>query len=214
MWQLARTLQTENPTQAATMQELLRSTVYKLLTVSTAAWLIGAPLFSSAWSGPQILWLMAGLLGVGALFGLAYRVLARRYLLALTLWLVGMALALLLGSWLLRQPTLLLLASSFPLIAVLTVSGWAGVVTTAGVLGTLWAATQGLLGVVLPTPTAWIIAVVTLFNGCLAWSARSELFTVAQWSMSNVDAVTKRLAEARTAARTGPIRGSARRTRS
>ncbi|MEZ4618084.1 MAG: hypothetical protein R2867_21585 [Caldilineaceae bacterium] len=42
MWQLARTLQTENPTQAATMQELLRSTVYKLLTVSTAAWLIGA----------------------------------------------------------------------------------------------------------------------------------------------------------------------------
>ncbi|MEZ4618083.1 MAG: hypothetical protein R2867_21580 [Caldilineaceae bacterium] len=75
--------------------------------------------------------------------------------------------------------------------------------------------TQGLLGVVLPTPTAWIIAVVTLFNGCLAWSARSELFTVAQWSMSNVDAVTKRLAEAREQQlELAQSRGSVRRTRS
>lgn len=197
MWQLARTLQTHDPTQAATMHELLRTTVYKLLTVSAVGWLLGALFFTTSWSGPQILGLMAGLLLLGLLFGLAYRLLARAYLATLGIWLASMVGALLLGSWLLQDPAILLLSSILPLVAVMTVSGWGGLLTAVGVGSGLWAATTGMFGPPLPVKLALLIGVAAAFNGFLAWAARSELLTVAQWAMTSFATARKNLEEAR-----------------
>ncbi len=197
MWQLAQTLQKHDVTQAATMHELLRATVRKLLTVSTVGWLSGALFFTTGWTGAQMIGLMVGILLLGLLFGLAYRLLAHAYLAALGLWWVGMVLALLLGSWLLQDPNLLLLSSVFPLVAVMTMSGGAGVVAAIGVAGILWGATTGVGGVPLPVNTALLIGVAALFNGFLAWAARSELLTVAQWSLSSFEMARKNLDAAR-----------------
>lgn len=197
MWQLARTLQTHDPTQAATMHELLRTTVYKLLTVSAVGWLLGALFFTTSWSGPQILGLMAGLLLLGLLFGLAYRLLAHAYLATLGIWLVSMVGALLLGSWLLQEPAFLLLSSILPLVAVMTVSGWGGLLTAVGVGMGLWAAANGLFGPPLPVKLALLIGVATAFNGFLGWAARSELLTVAQWAMTSFATARKNLEDAR-----------------
>jgi len=197
MWQLARTLQTHDPTQAATLHEVLRTTVYKLLTVSAVGWLLGALFFTTSWSGAQIFGLMAGLLLLGLLFGLAYQLLARAYLAALALWLVGMIGAQLFGYWLLQEPAILLLSSILPLVAVMTVSGRAGVLTACGVGLGLWAATTGLLGPPLAVTLALLIGVAAAFNGFLAWAARSELLTVTQWSINSFAAARKNLEDAR-----------------
>ncbi len=197
MWQLARTLQARDTTQAATIHELLRATVRKLLAVSAVGWLLCALFFTTGWDGARIVGLMGVILLIGLLFGLAYWLLTPHYLAALGLWLLGMLLALGLGSWLLRDPALLFLSSIFPLVAVMTISGWAGLVVTAGVTAFLWVATTSLLGAPLPVNTALLISVAAAFNGLLAWAARSELLTVAQWSITSFDAARKNLDEAR-----------------
>jgi signal transduction histidine kinase/CheY-like chemotaxis protein len=197
MWQLARTLQTGDATQAATIHELLRVTVYKLLTISAVGWLCCALFFTTRWSGPQVLGLMVGIVLLGLFFALAYRLLARWYLVALALWAVGTVTALVVGSWLRNDATLLLLSSVFPLVAVMMLNGWAGVVAFAGVGALLWIAGQGLIAAPLPSDTALLIAVAAAFNGLLAWAARSELLTVAQWSISSADAARRHLADAR-----------------
>ncbi len=197
MWQLAQTLQERDTTQAATIRELLRATVQKLLTVSAGSWLLCALFFTTGWDGSRILSLMTGLFLIGLLYALAYRLLARAYLAALTLWLLAMVMALAVGCWLLQDPRLLLLSSVFPLVAVMTIGGWASYLVGAGVAALLWGATQGLFGNPLAVDQAWLIAVAAGFNGLLAWAARSELLTVVQWSISSFDAARKHLDEAR-----------------
>ncbi len=197
MWQLAQTLQEREPTQAATIRELLRATVQKLLTVSAGSWLLCALFFTTGWDGSQILRLMTGLLLIGLLYALAYRLLACAYLAALTLWLLAMVLALAIGCWLLQDPRLFLLSSVFPLVAVMTIGGWAGYFVGAGVAALLWGATQGIFGIPLALDQAWLIAIVAAFNGLLAWAARSELLTVVQWSITSFDTARKHLEEAR-----------------
>ena len=197
MWQLAQTVAGQDTTQAATIHELLRTTVRKLLTVSAVGWLLCALFFTTGWDDTQIVGLMGAILLLVLIFGLAYGLLARHYLGALGLWLVGMAVALVLGSWLLGEPALLLLSGSLPLVAVMTISGWAGVLTLAGVALLLWGATTGLISAPLPMTTALLIGVAAAFNGLLTWAVRSELLTVTQWSIHSFEEARKNLAAAR-----------------
>ncbi len=193
MWQFVRNLAQREMVYAATMQDLLRATARNLLIVSALGWLSCALLFTGNWSGDRILALMGSILLVGLIFLLANWLLQRDYLLALLCWFVGMVVAIITGSWLLQNPDLLLLSSVLPLIAVITVGGWAGLITQLLVVLLLWLATQVPMLNPLPMHQALVMMVVSAFNGLLGWAARSELLTVAAWSIASSTAAHKSL---------------------
>lgn len=196
MWHLIRTLAQSELELAATMQELLRATIRRLLLVSALFWLVCAVVFTTQWPGERILLLMVGILGIGALFAVAYQLLARDSLLALAAWLTGMVAAISLSSWLAQNPHLLLLGSVLPLIAVITVSGWAGLLTEAVVVALVWRA-EPLFAAPLPLDLALLIMVVGAFSGLLGWAARGELLAVAEWSLAGFGEARRHLEEGR-----------------
>ena len=196
MWHFIRTLSRSELDLAATMQELLRATIRRLLLVSALFWLLCALLFTTQWPGERILGLMVGILGIGALFALANRLLTRDSLLALVAWLTGMVAAIGLSSWLAHNPHLLLLSCALPLIAVITVSGWAGVVTEVVVVALVWGA-QALFDMPLPIEQTLVVIVAGAFSGLLGWAARGELLTVAEWSIAGFAEARQHLAEGR-----------------
>lgn len=197
MWHFVRNLAQSDLALTATMEELLRATIRRLLTVSALFGLVCVLLFTTQWPGNRIPILMAALGGVGLLFALAYWVIARSYLFALLCWLTGVLVALVVGCWLTQTPTLLLFSSVLPLIAVITLSGWAGMVAEAVVVILVWYATNGLFGALLPTDQALLISVAGAFCGLLGWAARGELLTVAEWSLTSFNAARRHLDEAR-----------------
>lgn len=196
MWHFIRTLSQSELELAATMQDLLRATIRRLLLFSALFWLFCALFFTTQWPGERILGLMVGILGIGALFALAYRLLQRDSLLALLTWLVGMVAAITLSSWLAQNAHLLLLSCVLPLIAVITVSGWAGVVTEMVIVALVWYIPT-LLGTPLPLDQALLLIVAGAFSGLLGWVARGELLTVAAWSMAGFAEARQHLAEGR-----------------
>jgi len=197
MWHYARNLAQSETEHAATIRDLLRSTLRKLLIVSAVFWLACALLFTSLMDSLRIPGLMTGILVVGLLFTLAYRLLPRFYLAAFICWLAGTIVAIVVGSWLLQNPGLMLLSSVLPLVAVITVSGWAGVAVEAVVIALVWAATRVPFGNPLPTDHALLVVVAATFSGLLGWAARSELLAVAEWSISSFDVVRRNLDEVR-----------------
>lgn len=196
MWHLIRTLSRSELELAATMQDLLRATIRRLLLCSALFWLFCALLFTTQWPGERILGLMMGILGIGALFALAYHLLERASLLALLAWLIGMVAAIGLSSWLAQNAHLLLLSCVLPLIAVITVSGWAGVVTEIVVVALVWSVPM-LWGIPLPLDQALLVIVAGAFSGLLGWVARGELLTVATWSIAGFAEARQHLAEGR-----------------
>ncbi len=196
MWHLARNIGQSEAERASTMWELLQSTTRKLLIVSAVCCLLCGLLLSGRWDGSRILGLMAGILVVGLIFILAYRLLQRYYLPALLVWSVGIVAAILLGSWLLQNPGLVLLTSVLPLVAVILISDWAGMAAEALVIALAWAVTQAPFVRPLAMDQALLAIGAGAFSGLLGWVTRSELLTVAEWSMASFDETRKSLDEA------------------
>lgn len=196
MWHFIQTLTQSELELAAPMQELLRGAIRRLLLVSTLFWLVCALLFTAQWPGDRILGLMVGILGIGLFFALAYRLLARNALPALLAWFAGMVAAITVGSWLAQNSNLLLLSSVLPLLAVITVSGWAGLAAEAVVV-VLVATAPLLFAIPLPTDQALVVVVAGAFSGLLGWVVRGELLTVAEWSMVGLTEARQHLAAGR-----------------
>ncbi len=197
MWRLVHSLPKSDIEHASTMRDLLRSTIHKLLLTSVIFWLVCALIFSGGWGGERIFGLMTGILMVGLTFALAFWLVQRFYLLAILCWLAGTVAAILWGCWLTQNPNLLMLSSVLPLIAVITVSGWAGIGTEALVIVLALYATRGIFGSALPADQAMLIIITGAFSGLLGWVGRSEMLTVVTWSMSSFDAARKNLDDAR-----------------
>lgn len=197
MWHFAHNFTQSKFEHALTIRDLLGATTRKLVIISAVFWLACALVFTSEWSSRRIPALMISIFVIGLIFTLAYKLVARYYRLALLCWLAGMVLAILLGSWLLQNPELVLLSSVLPLIAVITVSGWAGLMTEVVVVALVWIVTQGPFGNALPPGQALLLIVAGVFTGVLGWAARSELLAVAEWSMASFDQARKHLDEVR-----------------
>lgn len=197
MWHLASRISASDPAGDATIHELSRATVRRLLTASSVVWLLCALLFSTQWDGLRIGSLMAGIITIGLIFGLAYSRLAHNYLVSYGLWLGGMVLAIVLASWLMENPLALLLSCVLPLVAVITLSGWAAGGTLLGLAVLLRVATLGLVGPPLSVSTAWMILAAGAFSGVFGWAARSELLSVAQWSLAGFETARGALNHAR-----------------
>ncbi len=197
MWQLIHTVAQRTEDHATTLQEMLRSTIRKLLYVTGLFWLISALIFSSEWGGERIMGLIIGIGVVGAIFAFAYWLVGRAYSLALVFWLIGLITAILFCSWLLQNNSVLLLSSVLPLIAVITVSHWAGVAMELLVIALVAGAVQGAWGTTLPAGQAIIVIIAGIFSGLLGWAARSELLTVTAWSISSFEQARRNLEEMR-----------------
>ncbi|MCE7983109.1 MAG: response regulator [Caldilinea sp. CFX5] len=196
MWHFIHTLAQSELDLAATMQELLRATIRRLLLVSALFWLLCALVFTTQWPGDRILALMLGILGIGGLFALAYHLLAHDSLPALALWLLGMVAAIGLSSWLAQNPQIWLLSCLLPLIAVITVSGWAGIATEVVVIA-LMAGAQLFGAAPLPADQALLVVIAGAFSALLGWIVRGELLTVAEWSIAGFAEARRHLAEGR-----------------
>lgn len=92
-------------------------------------------------------------------------------------------------DWLLQNPNLLLFATILPLIAVITISSWAGVVILLVLTVLVWAIAQTGYGAPLAGTNAAVILAAAIFNGLL-WLDHPPGVVGAgrSWSMSGFDA--------------------------
>ena len=150
MWLLARNIAHSKVEDASTIEESLYSTIRSLLIVSAAFCLACVPFLTSDWSGPRILGLMIGILIVGLTFALANYLLKKDHLLGLMTWTVGIVLTLLTACWLMQKPSLILLSAVLPVIAVITIGGWAGLAAEGIVIVLVWIVSRAFFGGPLP----------------------------------------------------------------
>jgi signal transduction histidine kinase/CheY-like chemotaxis protein len=196
MWLLARNISHSKVEDAATLRESLQSTIRNLMVVSAIFCLTCVVFLTSDWAGSRILWLLIGILAVGLIFAGANYLLKKHTLLSLILWMAGIVVIILAGCWLMQKPGLVVLSTILPLIAVVTISGWAGVALEGIVIALVWIASQGPFGGPLPPDQAVMIVGAGAFSGLLGWTASRELLKVAEWSMASFDIIRKHLEEA------------------
>lgn len=197
MWHFERRTAQSQIEHAGTMRELLQATARHLVIASGIFWLVNAVVITSEWSGDRITGLIVCMATVGATYAIAYRLIPRSFLAAIALWLGGTVMAILWSSLLLQDPYVILLVSVLPLVAVITVSGWAGSVMQLIVIALVWGVSNTAYGAPLHGTTGLIIIAAAIFGGLLGWAARSELLILADWSMSGFEAVLESLHEMR-----------------
>lgn len=197
MWHFERKTAHSQMEHAATIRDLLQTTAGNLIVASGVFWLVCAVTLTAHWSGDRIIGLLTCMAVVATIFTASHYLIARNYLVALILWLGGALLAILWASVLLQDPHLLLLSAVLPLVAVITISGWAGVAMQLIVIGLVWGVSQSAYGASLAGTTGGILIAAGIFCGLLGWTARSELLVLADWSMSSFDRARANLHEMR-----------------
>jgi signal transduction histidine kinase/CheY-like chemotaxis protein len=197
MWHFARNISQSEIEGASSMRELLQSTTRRLLIVSAVFCLACALALTSGWDDNRVPLLMFSILVVGLLFTLAYRLSQQYYLLASLVWMAAMVVVILMGSWLLRNPSLVLLSSILPLLALITISGKAGLAAEAIVVALVWVVAQLPFDQPLAASQALLAIGAGAFFGLLGWAASSELLGVAEWSISSFEEVRRNLEELR-----------------
>ena len=197
MWHLAQKISQSEVDHAATMREALQSSIHNLILLSAIFCLTSTLFVSSNWDGMRILRLMLGILMVGVTFGLANHLLKYNNLLGLTFWMVGIIMTVLIGCWLMQMPELVLITSILPLIAAITIGGWAGIAAEGILIALIWVVNQSIFGGPLPINQMVLAIGMGAFNGLLGWISSREILNTAIWSMSSFDDVNKKLDEVR-----------------
>lgn len=197
MWHFERKTAHSQIEHASTMRNLLQATTRNLVFISGVFWLVVAVIFTGEWSGNRIISLLVCMAVASGIFTAAHRLVSRNYLAALLLWLIGTMLTILWASWLLQNPYVLLFFAVLPLIAVITISGWAGLAMEAVLVLLVWGVSQTTFGAPLHGDNAIIVIAAGAFSGLLGWTARSELLVLADWAMSSFDAARENLHEMR-----------------
>ena len=197
MWQLVQDIYKSDFERASSILDLLKSTTYHLLVVSDVFWLACVLLLSDAWNSNRILWLFGSILVVGLIFAFAHFLLKNHFLAGLVIWMAGLMIAILLGCWLLQKPEILLLSSVLPLIAVITISGRAGVIVEGINILVVWLVMPALIDQPYPADQMTLTIGVGFFTGLMGWLAIRELLVVVEWSRKNYESVRKNLDEAR-----------------
>ncbi len=197
MWHFERKTALSQIEHAATMRDLLQTTARNLVTVGSIFWLVCAVVLTGDWGVDRILNLFLCMASVGAIFAAAYYLIPRNYLAGLVLWMAGTLLAIVWWSWMLQSPYVLLFMTILPLIAVITISGWAGLVMQIVVILLVWAVGQTSYGAPVAGSSSWVIIAAAIFCALLGWITRRELLVLADWSMSGFDTARANLYEMR-----------------
>jgi signal transduction histidine kinase/CheY-like chemotaxis protein len=180
------------------MSEQVQSTAANLLMLS-AVFSITAILFiSSRWDGSRLPGLFASLLALAFIFWLSNYLLRKYFLPGLVAWFFGFFAAILMGCWLIQKPEVVLVGSVMPLIAVITISGWAGVLAEGVVIAQVLFLLKAPFGQALPMDQAWFTVCLGAFSGVFAWIASRNLLMITEWSLQSYSKVRQDLEGIRT----------------
>lgn len=198
MLYLAKQIALNDADRAETMSEQVQSTAANLLLLS-AVFLITATLFiSSRWDGSRLPGLFASLLVLSFIFWLSNFLLRKYFLSGLVAWFIGFFTAILLGCWVTQKPEVVLMGSVMPLIAVITISGWAGVLAEGVVIAQVLFLLKAPFGQALPVDQAWFTVCLGAFSGVFAWIASRNLLMITEWSLKSYSKVRQDLEGIRT----------------
>jgi signal transduction histidine kinase/CheY-like chemotaxis protein len=128
---------------------------------------------------------------------LAVRLLPRQFLMAQSIWLIGLAVAITLAICLFRRPEVAFFYMLLPLVATVTVAWPAGALTEGLVIGLVWWLSQGWLIPSLPSTYSPLIIVGGVFSGVLGWAATRALLTVTQWSIFGFEQAREKVEKVR-----------------
>jgi signal transduction histidine kinase/CheY-like chemotaxis protein len=197
MYYLAQTIARYEIERASAMLELFQSTTRKLLILSTVFWLCGTLLVSGKWGGDKIPLLLCTLLVTGIVFWFSASLLGTRDLPALIGWMIGSVIAILAGSWLMEMPSLILLGSFLPLVAVILIDFWGGTITLAGLCGLVWLLGQPFSLISIQLDLSYLIIISGCFSLMIGWAVSNDLISVSAWSMASFKKARQDLSEVR-----------------
>lgn len=197
MWYLAKKVARSDMERAETMREMVQSTTINLLVLSSFFFITGILLMTGSWGGDRLPGLYASMLVVALLFGLSKWYTQKHSFIGLVFWFTGFLVAVTLGSWVMQTPEIVLISSAIPFIAVITISGWAGILSEVVVILLVFLVTHLPFGYPLPTGQAWLTVTLGAFGGAFAWVAAHDLFMVAEWSIVGYSRARQELEEVR-----------------
>ncbi len=187
----------ENPEFVVSATELLQSMFRAIIIISGviyAVWHILATMFGSGSVGAQV-WLGTGLFLLT--WVPAFKLYERHYLAAQIIWQAGLTLTITFYLVAFQAANIAFYYALLPLMVVVTVDGFAGVLSEGMVVILVgWLSRSGWV----PTLTS-DLALVTATGGAIiglvGWAASRTLFTATQWSLNSLDQARKNMEEAR-----------------
>jgi len=183
--------------QDASLQDLSTAQARLVIVLTAAGFLVMSVLIAGSSSTAQMAPLFLLSVAYGVFSYVAWRYVALRYALSLTLWLVATIALTLLGSLILDQPQILLFAALLPLIASTTLGARYAFATGALILLFLLLLQSAAGEEWLPTMEIIRIAVFGAFGGAVGWSAITHLRTLTAWAVDSFEVANRHLEEAR-----------------
>lgn len=196
MWSLTRISPQSQSDLTADITELLQSTAFKLISVTGGGFLCYYLVAAAIWP------LESRIADSVALTVLAFSILAawlnfkKQLLMAQIVWLAGLIVAVTLAIYNFQHPEIAFLYSLLPLMAVVTMGWWAGLLAEGIVIALLmWLADSSAMPV-FPTSYNVLVIMLGVFTGLLGWAITHTLLTVTRESLLSSQRAYARTSEA------------------
>jgi len=196
MWQLRRYSPADRNEICSTLDELLQTTSRYFMIITEVFFMISTIIVAGNAASPVMSIMLGTVAGVGLVALLTYRNLDRHYLVAHLIWQTSIFAGIVVVARILARPEIILLCALVPMIAVVTLGWFAGIVAQGVVVLLVWWTLQS---VPFPIPEVYTWAVVG-FGGLaavLGGAATSPLLLLTEWSLFNFNQGRKSLEEAR-----------------
>ncbi|MEE8389174.1 MAG: HAMP domain-containing sensor histidine kinase, partial [Anaerolineae bacterium] len=197
MWYGLRISPKADPDFVSSATELLQSTLRTLIFTTGGVGLIWYVVANSTSLWTTVPSVSLVLLVIAISSALAIRLLARQLLIAQSIWLIGLAVAITLAIYLFQRSEIAFLYMLLPLIATVTMAWPAGILTEGLVIGLVWWLSQGWLTLSWLPAYSPIIIIGGAFSGILGWATTRALLTVTRWSIFSFEQARQEMEEAR-----------------
>jgi signal transduction histidine kinase/CheY-like chemotaxis protein len=197
MLSIARNAARSDMERSETMAKMVQSTATNLLTLCLVLLMAGALLVSSAWPSNRLPGLFVSMAALAVVFSLSRYLLPRQTTYGLILCFLGSFAAIVIGCWLLQEPSVVLISGVLPLVAVMAIGPQAGILVEAMLIGLVLWLLRAPFGQPLSPDVAWLTVVSGAFSGLVAHFASRELIIVAEWSLEHYDKVRHEAEEVR-----------------
>jgi signal transduction histidine kinase/CheY-like chemotaxis protein len=185
-----------SPEHTASVNELLQTTAQTL--IKTLGGVFFAFIFATVFWPEQIAvntWITVPISMI--LLVLAYWLLPRNYLAAITLVHISLISSITLAAFLFQQPEILFLYAMLPLMAVVALGWRAGVVIQGVVFGLLYWANHGLIAAPISVALNLVVSFGGIIAGLIGWASMQAVLTVTEWSLYSFKQARKNLDDAR-----------------
>jgi signal transduction histidine kinase/CheY-like chemotaxis protein len=179
----------------ATTIDLLQSTSRALILAVGGAYLL-CFLATTVWPdeiGSNVL-LIAPI--IVPTLSLAYYVIPRHFWIAQIMWQAGLMATITLAAWLFGQVEIATLYALLPVMAVVTMGWYAGLLVTGSVACLVWLLAYKLIATPHAAAYSLGLSAAAGFSWLIGWASTRSLLTVTQWSVSSFELARRRAEEA------------------